>query len=142
MTEVPREERCPYFRCSACGLIGEPDSADYYLTTDHGHVDWTRPMTVRCGSCRTETRIDRTDVLDRDTEQACSRCGNRTACAADADRVVCWGCGLNQPGVRSVGARATYRRDVERAADQWATAGVRVAKSDARDRGTLPRWAS
>ena len=31
---------------------------------------------------------------------------------------------------------------LERAADQWATAGVRVAKSDARDRGTLPRWAS
>ncbi len=82
MTEIPREERTPYFACTACGLIGEPDSADYTLTVDRGHVDWTRPMNVGCGFCRTQTRITSTDVLDRDTEHACSRCGIRTACPA------------------------------------------------------------
>ncbi|MDX2916002.1 hypothetical protein [Streptomyces griseiscabiei] len=142
MTEIPRAERAPYFACTACGLIGEPDSADYTLTADREHVDRTRPMTVGCGFCRTHTEIASTDVLDRDSEHACSRCGTRTACPADADRVVCWGCGLNEPGPASAGARATYRQDVERGADQWAAARVRVAKQDARARGTLPGWAS
>lgn len=142
MTEVPREERCPYFACTACGLIGEPDSADYALTRDRGHVDWTRPMTVGCGFCRTHTQITNSDILDRDSEHACSRCGTCTACPADADRVICWGCGINEPGAASVGTRATYRQDVERGADQWATARVRVAKEDARARGALPGWAS
>lgn len=142
MTEVPREERCPYFACTACGLIGEPDSADYHLTSDRGHVDWTQAMTVGCGFCRTHTQITSANVLDRDTEYACSRCGTRTACPADADRVVCRSCGLNEPGAASVGARATYRQDVEHGANQWATARVRVAKQDARARGALPGWAS
>jgi hypothetical protein len=80
VTEIPREERTPYFACTACGLIGEPDSADYTLTVDRGHVEWTRPMTVGCGFCPTQTRITSTDVLDRYTEHAGSRCGIRTAC--------------------------------------------------------------
>lgn len=46
VTDVPREERCPYFQCSTCGIFGEPDSADYTLALDRGHVGWTRPMTV------------------------------------------------------------------------------------------------
>ncbi|MFH8470576.1 hypothetical protein [Streptomyces sp. NPDC017991] len=99
-------------------------------------------MTVGCGFCPTHTQITNSDILDRDTEHACSRCGTRTACPADADRVIRWGCGINEPGAASVGARATYRQDVERGADQWATARVRVAKEDARARLTLPGWAS
>ncbi|MGW0491158.1 hypothetical protein [Streptomyces olivaceus] len=142
MIDVPREERSPYFRCPACGVTGEPDSADYRLTPDRGHVDWAVPMTVSCGSCRATSPISRTDVLERDAEHACSRCGHHTACPATADRFICWGCGLNEPGPAAVGARATHLSDIERGADHWAAAQVRVAKADALDRGTLPYWAS
>ncbi|NGO13130.1 hypothetical protein G5C60_37430 [Streptomyces sp. HC44] len=142
MTEVPREERCPYFKCTACGLIGEPDSADYRLTLDRQNVDWTVPMTVRCGSCRATSRIGLADVLKREAEHTCSRCDHRTACPAHADRVICWGCGLNSPDPASLGARAAYLRDVEHGDNQWAAAQVRIAKDDARERGELPGWAS
>jgi hypothetical protein len=118
---------------------GRPEAA---LTSDRGHVDWTVPMTVGCGSCRSYSKIARTDVLDRDAEHACSRCGHHTACPATADRVICWGCGLNEPGPAAIGARATHLSDVERGANQWAAAQVRVGKADALDRGTLPYWAS
>ncbi|MGP4009879.1 hypothetical protein [Streptomyces sp. 4N124] len=70
------------------------------------------------------------------------RCDHHTACPADADRVICWGCGLNSPGPASLGTRATYLRDVESGANQWAVAQVRIAKDDARERGDLPYWAS
>lgn len=142
MTDVPREECRPYFECPVCGVIGEPDSADYCLTFDREHVDWAMPMAVSCGSCRATSPISLTDVLERDAGHDCSRCGHRTACPASADRVVCWGCGLNSPGPASVGTRATYLRDVEHGADQWASAQVRVAKDSARDRDELPGWAS
>jgi ribosomal protein S27AE len=99
-------------------------------------------MTVGCGFCRAQTQITNSDILDRDTEHACSRCGTRTACPAYADRVVCRGCGLNEPGTASAGARATYRQDVAHGANQWAAARVRVAEEDARARGALPGWAS
>ncbi|MCW8383972.1 hypothetical protein [Streptomyces justiciae] len=142
MDEVPRAERCPYYKCTACGLISEPDSADYRLTLDRQNVDWAVPMTVRCGSCRAASRIGPADILKRDTDYTCARCDHRTACPGDADRVICWGCGLNSPGPASLGARATYLHDVEHDADQWATAQVRIAKDDARRRGGLPGWAS
>jgi hypothetical protein len=65
-----------------------------------------------------------------------------TACPARADRVVCRGCGLNEPAGSVSGARATHLRDVERGADQRGLAHVRIAKKDARNRGELPGWAS
>lgn len=99
-------------------------------------------MTVSCGSCRTYSQIAAADVLDRDAEHTCSRCGHRTACPSSADRAICWGCGLNAPGPASAGARAVYLHDVERSANQWATAQIRVAKDDARDRDGLPDWAT
>ena len=140
---APRsDEHRPYFRCPACDIIGEPDSTDFLLTRNRQDIDWARPVTVRCGSCRTSSRIARADILDRDTEHACSHCGHYTACPSDADRVICWDCGLNAPGPASTGARAVYRQDVEHSANQWAVAQVRVAKDDARHRGPLPGWAS
>lgn len=142
MIEVAREERCPYFRCPSCGLIGEPDSADYCLAADRGHVDWSKPVVVVCGSCRAQARITQAEVLGREAEHACSRCGFGTACPSDADRVICWGCGLNEPGPGAAGNRATYMQDVEHGANQWAGARLRVAKSSARAHGALPDWAS
>lgn len=140
--DVPREDPRPYFRCPACEVIGEPDSADYRLTPDGRHVDWDRPMTVSCGSCRTYSPITLLDVQVRDAAHACARCGHRTACPTAADRVICQGCGLNQPGPASVGGRVTYLRDVERAADQRAADQVRAAKAAAAERGGLPSWGS
>ncbi|AEM88969.1 hypothetical protein [Streptomyces violaceusniger] len=142
MSGVPREESHPYFVCPSCGIVGEPDSVEYALSPDREHVDWTAAMKVSCGSCRSYTEITQTDAVARDSEHRCLRCGHTTACPVRADRVNCWGCGLNQPGPASAGARADYLRDVERAADQWAAARVRVAKDDARERGTLPWWTS
>ncbi|WP_316784325.1 hypothetical protein [Streptomyces sasae] len=136
------EERRPYFACPACAIVGEPDSVDCYVTPDHQHVDWTRPVAVTCGSCRASTRITSADVLDSDASFTCVRCGDRTACPSAADRVVCRGCGLNATGPAATGDRAVYLRTVEHAANQWATARLRVAKADARARGGLPGWAS
>ncbi|HWU07453.1 MAG TPA: hypothetical protein VN520_13920 [Streptomyces sp.] len=142
MSSVPREESHPYFACPSCGIVGEPDSVDYALSADREHVDWTVPLKVSCGSCRSYSQITRTEVLDRDAEHTCSRCGHRAVCPARADRVCCRSCGLNEPGPAATGARAEHLGDVERAADQWAAARVRVAKDDARERGTLPWWTS
>ncbi|GHF46028.1 hypothetical protein GCM10010359_55610 [Streptomyces morookaense] len=137
LADLPREESRPYVKCPACGLIGEPGSVECHLTADRRHVDWAEPMKVSCSSCYTYSLITRSDIVDRDGEHTCSRCGDRTACPAGADRVSCWGCGLFAPGPASTGARAAYRHDVEQAAAQWAAARIRAAKDDARARGAL-----